>query len=257
METFSFVGRNSIYLGARATLLEDSRETASQWAADKITINPAHSWVLGKFVEADRANNNNQYFAMDGLEFGKPTIDHAPMNINHSARNIVGAFVASELVFPTGEEQASDEHPYIESLGVFWRYYFQDEYKSVSKANAEGSLFYSMECVPEYVSTVGGEDDSVQYAYQGRQSPSYPQELNSREVPMKLGNPHFVGGALIIPPVKPGWSNANTSVVAGYMKDCWKEAELAYQSIATAFPEEDPAKWEEIMRELIVLSEGN
>lgn len=253
-ETFTFLGRNRIYIGAQAALIESEREIASEWAANHITINPAHAWVLGKFVEAEQANNNNQYFALDDLEIGKPTIDHAPMNINHSGRNIVGAFVASELVFPTSELAAgTPENPYIESLGVFWKYYFADEYKLVQKANAEGSLFYSMECVPQYVSTVGGKDDTAQYAYEGRTSPNYPDELNTREVPMKLINPHFVGGALILPPVKPGWTGANSNVVANYIQDCWKEAEMAYEGFETTAPSLDARVWEAAMAELILL----
>lgn len=248
-DTFTFAGRNRVYLGARAQLIETDREIASEWASGRITINPAHAWVLGKFVEADRANSNGQFFAMDGLEFGKPTIDHAPMNINHSARNIVGAFVASELMFPEAESAGEFDHPYIESLGVMWKYYFPEEYRNVQHANENGGLFYSMECVPRAVSSVGGSDDSVEYEYAGRQSPTYPTELNAREVPMKLIDPHFVGGALIIPPVKPGWSNANTKVVAGFMNDCWQEAERAFESIAPTAGE----MWEQVMGELILL----
>ncbi len=252
MSTFVCEGRRSIYLGAQAQLITQEREIASDWAVDKITINPANAWILGKFVEADRANNNGQYFALNDLEIGKPSIDHAPMNINHAAHEIVGAFTASELVFPVGEN-AADENPFIESLGVFWRYYFEDAYRLVQKAHSEGSLFYSMECVPEYVSTVGGTDDSQMYEYAGRTSPTYPDELNKREVPMRLGKPHFVGGALIIPPVKPGWSGANTGLVAGYMEECWQEAERAYEGIKSATPHLDAQVWLAAMAELIMM----
>lgn len=252
MSTFLFEGKRSIFLGAQAQLIDTQKEVASDWAVDKITINPANAWILGKFVEADNANNNGQYFAMGDLELAKPSIDHAPMNINHSSREIVGAFVASELVFPVGE-QAAQENPYIESLGVFWRFVYPDAYRLVQKAAAEGSLFYSMEAIPEYVSTVGGADDSIRYEYAGRTSPTYPDELNAREVPMRLGNPHFVGGALIIPPVRPGWSGANTGVVAEYMEECWQEAERAYEGIKSAAPHLDARVWEAAMAELILM----
>lgn len=247
--TFLFEGKDRFYLGARASLIETERECASEWAANHITINPAHSWVLGRFVEADRPNNNNQFFSLENLEIGKPSIDHAPMNINHSGRNIVGAFVASELIFPTQDY----EKAYIESLGVFWKYYFQDEYRLIQKANGEGSLFYSMECVPEFVSTIGGSDDSLMYPYEGRTSPNYPDELNAREVPMSCHNPHFVGGALIIPPVKPGWSQATSTIVANYLEEQWKEAEMAYEGIKTAAPDLSAQVWEAAMAELIAM----
>lgn len=251
-DTFTFLGRNRIYMGARARLIEEEREIAEDWAAQHIRVNPAYGWVLGRFVEAERANSNNQFFTLDGLQFGNPTIANAPMNVNHSARNIVGAFVASELIYP----ESADEHPFIESLGVFWRYYFPEEYQQVKAAQDKGHLFYSMECVPRAVSTVGGTDDSVEYAYEGRTSPNYPTELNDRSVPMNLIDPIYVGGALIIPPVNPGWKNADTQVIAGYMKDCWVEAEAAYEQISDSAPDLEARHWEALMAELILLEQS-
>lgn len=248
MSTFVFEGQNRFYLGARAHLLENDREVASDWAQKHIVSNPAHAWVLGRFVESDKANNNNQYFSLEDLRVHRPTIANAPLNINHSARNIVGAFVASDLIYPDTE----DLNPYIESLGVVWRYYFPEEYQQVQKANAEGSLFYSMEAVPRAVASVGGSDDSVEYPYEGRTSPNYPAEINERTVPVRLIDPHFVGGALIIPPVKPGWSNADVKQVAKFMNERWQDAELAYAGIQAAAPDLDPASWEALMGELIL-----
>jgi len=248
--TFKFEGKDRFYFGARAVLLENDRETASEWATKHIVSNPAHAWVLGRFVESDKANNNNQYFALDDLRIYKPTIANAPLNINHSARNIVGAFVASDLIYPDTE----DLNPYIESLGVVWRYYFPEEYQMIQRANAEASLYYSMECVPRAIASVGGSDDSAEYPYEGRTSPNYPDELNERSVAMRLIDPHFVGGALIIPPVKPGWSNAEVKQVAKFMDDRWREAELAYDFVKENSPDLDPQKWEELMGELILMA---
>ena len=252
--TFTFEGNHSIFFGSQATLIEQERECASEWASSHIRLNPAHAFVLGKFVEADRANLNNQYFSLEGLQMANPTIAHAPMNLNHNPRNIMGAFVDSELIYP---EQAADitenAHPYIESLGVIWKYYFPKEYQDVKTAAEEGDLFYSMECVPRAVSTVGGVDDSIEYPYEGRNSPNYPDELNERSVPMNLVDPHFVGGALVIPPAKPGWNKAEVTQVAQFMKDQLKEAELAYEGIAGASPDLESEIWESLMGELILM----
>lgn len=258
MSSFSIEGNDRFYFGAQATLIETDREIASEWAGKHILLNPAHAFVLGKFVEADRANKNQQYFALDSLKNSQPTIAHAPMNINHNPRNIVGAFVASEMIYPTGE--ASDDmqtNPYIESLGVFWKYYFPDEYRTVQEAAKTGSLFYSMECVPRAISSIGGVDDTKEYPYEGRQSPNYPDELNARTVPMKLVDPHFVGGALVIPPAKPGWDRAEVTQVSKWMEDNWKEAELAYEGMKNAAPHLTALEWEVMMGELMVLNSEN
>lgn len=248
-DTFTFEGKNRIYIGAKATLIEEEREIASDWAANHIKINPAYAWVLGRYVESDKANNNGQYFTLDTLKSSQDTVLHAPMNMNHAAKDIVGTFVANELVYP---EQA-DLNPYIENLGVFWKYYFKDEYYAVKSANDAGTLFYSMECLPTSVSTVGGTDDSKMYAYEGRTSSSYPPELNERSVPMNIHDPHFVAGALIIPPVRPGWSAAKVSQVANFYDECWKEAEMAYDSISNAAPDLQSHQWEAMMADLIAV----
>lgn len=251
MTTFAYQGKDRFYFGARAFLLEESRETASEWATKYINTHPAHSYILGKFVEADKANNNQQYFTLQGLRMGKPTIQNAPMNINHSARNIVGAFVASELVYPSVEGAQDGLNPFIESLGVFWKYYFPDEYRTIQAAHESASLFYSMECVPRAVSTVGGQNDSIEYPYEGVSSANYPEEINKRLVPINLVDPVFVGGALIIPPTKPGWSRAEVKSIAAFMADKWDEAERTYDDISEALPDEDPKTWEAMMQEII------
>lgn len=255
-DTFSFEGKNRFYFGARAQLIENEREMAADWAIPHIVHNPAHAWVIGRFVEADRANNNKQYFKLGDLQVAQPTITYAPMNINHSWRNIVGAYTASELVYPTGETAGeSDEglNPYIESLGVVWKYYFPDEYRMVQAANAQGKLFFSMEAIPESLSTIGGSDDAAVYAYEGRQSPNYPDEINERSCSgIVLNKPHFTGGALIIPPVNPGWSNADVTQVAQYMDDSFRQAEMANEEPTMAVPNVAAAQqWQAAMDELL------
>lgn len=256
-ETFSFEGKNRFYFGARAHLIENDRETAAEWAAPHIVQNPAHAWVIGRFVEADRANNNKQYFKLGELQAAQSTITHAPMNMNHSWRNIVGSYVANEMIYPTGGNEAagsSDDglNPYVESLGVFWKYYFPDEYRQVQAAHSQGKLFFSMEAIPESLSTIGGADDTAVYPYEGRQSPNYPDEINERSCAgVVLNKPHFVGGALIIPPVNPGWSNADVRSVANYMDASLRQAEMAYEEISMAAPDLAAQQWESMMQELL------
>jgi hypothetical protein len=255
MTTFAYEGEHRFYFGAQAVLLDQSREMASEWAQGHILLNDAHAFVLGKFVEAERANNNKQYFTLEGLQVARPTIVNAPMNLNHSA-TIVGSFVATEMIYPAGESADSQEvlNPYIETLGCFWRYYFPEAYQVVKAAHSSGDLFYSMEAVPASISSIGGVDDSIEYPYEGRTSPSYSDDINERScTAIKLNQPHFVGGALIIPPVKPGWSRADITQVSELMKNKFAEAELAYESIAEATPHLDARTWEMVMAELLLL----
>lgn len=250
-----FEGNNRFYLAGQALLLDEEgpdRETAtSEWAAKYIIPNAANSYVLGKFVEADRANNNKQFFRMGDLLLAKPTISYAPLNINHDPRNIVGSYIASEFQYPADEEG----NPHIEALSAIWKYYFPEAYTVAQNAFAQGALFYSMEAVPRTISSMGGSDDTAQYAYEGRTSPNYPQEINERSCDaIVLNNPHFVGGALVVPPARPGWSRADVKQMSQIVKEQWETAEAIYEGVQEAAPNLDPSTWESLMGELILMA---
>lgn len=253
MTVIAHEGEQSFYFGARATLLSDhDHETASEWAGQHIKKNPAYSWVLGAFVEAERPNNNKQYFSTAGLQMGRPSLLHAPMNINHQSNRVVGTFVAAELLYPKDAESATDAHTQIESLAAMWRYYYPDAYEMIKAAHGEGSLFFSMECVPRAIASVGGTNDSIEYKYEGRTSPNYPQEINERAVDgIHLIDPHFVGGACVIPPERPGWSRAEVKQVSSLMKDQWGKMESVCASVKADSPQMDDSKVEWIAAMLI------
>jgi hypothetical protein len=274
-------GERSFFLGAQAFLVEDDREIAASWASPYVMQNAAYKYVLGRFVEADRANNNKQLFTLAGLQMARPTITHAPMNMNHAHRRVVGAFVATELVYPTGPIQAAagepcpgcgepvpegdvcpscskallaEEialNPYIEALGVFWKHYFPEDFALVEDAHAEGRLYYSMECIPAKIQCAGDEGCGATYEYAGRKSNSYCAHLNEHVSDKLLIQPHFTAGAILVPPVRPGWTHADVhSLVA-------KHEQLAsdiYDGVKSDLGHLDPTQWESIMAELLVLA---
>lgn len=241
-------GKNSFFIGSQAELLTEERETASAWASKHITHNPALKWVLGKYVEADNANSNKQFWALEDLRLSQPTIEHAPMNILHRPRNIVGAFVATEMVYPT-EERATN--PFVEALGVFWKYYFPDELKQVEKAHNEGSLFFSMECVADSITCSGDGGCEQEFAYAGASSPTYCDHLNQHLSIKQLNKPHFLGGALVIPPGKPGWKKATIESLSTLIEEHAVEAEMAYEQIASELPHLSPKEWEFTMLQVM------
>lgn len=250
-----YEGNNRIYLAGPAFILSDAQltmETASsEWAAKYLIPNQANGYVLGKFVEADKANNNKQYFRMGDLLMSQPTISYAPLNINHDARNIIGSFIASEMQYPI----EADGNPHVEALAAMWKFYFPEAYDLAQRAFAQGSLFYSMEAVPRTISTIGGSDDEKSYAYEGRVSPNYPTEINERSCEaIVLNNPHFVGGALIVPPARPGWSNADIKQISKFVNEQWESAEAIYEGVQQIAPNAEVQAWEHMMGELIKLA---
>lgn len=246
----------AFYLGGAATLVEEIQtqgmpQWEMAWAEKHVVQNPAYSWVLGNFVEADKANSNRQYFALDGLRMAQPTIVHAPMNMNHSTRRVVGTYVATELVYPTDTAAADPLNPYIEALGVFWKHYFPEEFQLVEAAAKEGMLYFSMECLPRQVKCFGDTGCQATFDYDGPASPSYCAHLNERSSDKYLIEPHFTAGAILVPPIKPGWKNATVEQLSQLVEDNAREMEMAYNGIANSAPELSSVEWESMMFQLM------
>lgn len=273
-------GPRGVYLGCQAMLLEDDRELA--WAEQHVIRNPAIKYVLGKFVEADNANDNGHLFRGSELRDAQSAISYSPLNMLHRAHHVVGAFVATEMVYPVqdkvgrpnavaasfaagqasafdvrshntaGLTAAGDDllHPYVEALAAFWRYYFPDEYRAVEEAHAQGALYYSMECVPEQFECVEAGCGKT-FDYVGRTSPDYCDHLNAAGATKVCRTPHFTGGALIIPPVRPGWKRADISELSSLIEKNVAEAEAIYNGISKDLPHLTPREWEAMMAQVM------
>ena len=67
-------GKNSFFLNSPAIIIDEGKDVASNWASEHIVANTAIKWILAKYVEADNANSNGQYWTLDDLRLSKPTI---------------------------------------------------------------------------------------------------------------------------------------------------------------------------------------
>jgi len=251
-KTVAIEGKNSLFIAGQAYLYNDDTTIDRAWAERYIEPNPAIKWVLGKFVEADNANNNKQFWSLADLEMGQPTIQHAPMNMLHRPRNIVGAYVATDLLFPIDTATEQVMNPYIEALAAFWAYYFPQELAMIEDADANGSLFFSMECVAKNMICEGEHGCKESFAYVGADSDTYCEHLRAHASIRHLSEPHFLGGALIIPPVRPGWSNAVVKSLSQFVQEHQEEAEAAYEMAREATPHLTPKEWEGFMGEIML-----
>lgn len=229
--TILIKGENSFIISAQARLVEDSRETASEWASKHISHNPAIKWVLGNYVEADRANRNKQFWTFDDLRMSQATVNHAPLNILHRPQHIVGTFTATEMIYPTVEGADDGAHPYIEALAAFWKAYFPDELRVVEAAHNQGSLFFSMECIASTVTCAGEGGCNGEFPYAGPQSDTYCAHLNEHVSIKQLNKPHFLAGALIFPPAAPGWGGAKITEVSNLMSKYEDQIPDIYKAI--------------------------
>ena len=253
-------------LGARATVVADDRELA--WAEKFVRQDQDIKWILGNFVEAANANSNGHIFPLEDLKAARETIPHKPLNMLHHGNYIVGAFAAAEMMWPEGidgdgvgvdlaKQQAAVEagqFPYIEALSAFWRTQFAEEFDLVERAHKEGALYYSMEAVPVSLNcTVDGckfKEEAVKY--DGRTSDTYCDHINKPRGEKILNKPHFGAGALIVPPVKPGWKKADISEMTTLLNQHADEAEAIYANLQEELPHLNSATWESMMN-LIML----
>lgn len=189
------------------------RELAAAWEKAS-AANKLYLWVEGKYVEAEKANRNNAFWTAGDLELGEPTVAHGPLNWLHQEHHVIGTIAAAKLI---PARQAADANgssqAHIRSLAAVWGYLFPTEARQVAQASDEGKLWYSMECISREVACQALGCHHVQPYRQ------YVTEVASRcphvrdGGPRRFVDPSFLGGAVIVPPVRPGWAGASASVL--------------------------------------------
>jgi len=234
-------GDKSFFLSVPAVLVSNDRECASDWAAKHIRPNKWFKWVLAKYVEADNPNLNNQYWSLGDLVDAQSSIANTPMNVGHRATEIVGTWTNAEMMYP----HDGFSNPYIEALGAFWRFYFPDMMAMVQSAYDIGSLAVSMECISETISCIGEQGCGQTYEYMGAYSETYCDHLNSHRSVRRLNKPHFLAGALVLPPDNPAWPFAGVKELSTTSSDESKDAQLA--SIGSTFDGLEFADMERLM----------
>lgn len=233
----------STFLTTTATLIEDSRDMASAWASKHIITNPNYKWIVGNYVESDNANSNGQYWEYNNLRMSQPTISYSPMNIDHHQNEIVGTWVASEMLMPTDNSKIIN--PYIETVGAFWKYYFPETLSAVERAYESGQLFISMECISESITCVGEHGCGETFAYKGPASNTYCSHILDRTGFRQLNNSNFLAGALIMPGNRPGWKAADVKELSALTTDEQKDQIL--HDIALSMPHGSASDWERAM----------
>lgn len=246
---------HGVVVGALATLVDDG-DNLKAWAEHHIRTDPDLRWVLGNYVEADNPNDNGHIFPRADLLAAQATLAGKPLNMMHREHYIVGCFAGAQLHTTDGAIIASEtddedqtawgERPYVEALAGMWHNRFPEEFFQIRKAHSEGALFFSMEAVPE---TVSCPTCNLDAPFAGIKSDTYCEHMNGATGPKRLHKPTFNGGAIIIPPVRPGWQRADVKEISKLMDP--STAESVYAQAATEAPHLDPQVWEGLMAQLI------
>jgi Hemerythrin HHE cation binding domain len=216
------IGHKLVFAAPVTTEFRESqlpREIASQWQQAK-DANPYFTWVAGRYVEADRPNRNAAYWSTADLELGQPTVTHGPINWLHEERHIIGTIAGSEMVHVDKEKASADGvGNHIVMLGAIWSHIYPQEANVIQRASEHGKLWASMECVSQQVACLVC-----------KKSLSYPDYMHQEArcehmrngMPRRFIDPTFGGAGIIVPPVRPGWANADVRVL---MSEAAKVAE--------------------------------
>ena len=188
----------------RTVISAPMREIASK--------NEGFTYLRGRFVGADEPNRNGALWTTDDLQIGEATVAGGPLNWLHDETQIIGTILDGHLV--AGKEAASAGiGNHIVSNAAVWRFLFPKQTQTIEHAAASNELWFSMECVSKKVACVGdgGCGQEFEYAAYNRQEAC--SHLRERSSVRRFVEPIFLGGAIIVPPVKPGWAHADVEVV--------------------------------------------
>lgn len=114
------------------------------------------------------------------------------------------------------EKAALEIGNHIASTAAVWRFLFPEEARTIERAAEDAGLFYSMECVSRQVACVdspGRPGCGEVFPYADYDAKRTCAHLNERSAIRRFVDPIFLGGAVIVPPVRPGWANAEVDVI--------------------------------------------
>lgn len=188
------------------------RVKAESW---NTPINRAFSYVAGRYVQAETANQNGAFWAAEDLHFGAPSVAYGPVNLLHDERAIIGTISEANLHV---EDEKYGTH--ITTCNVLWKYLYPQAVQAVEQASTDGALWQSMECVAEKVKCMGCEAD-FDYQPWMRNKATGCEHL-AKGGARRLVNPTFLATGLILGGAKPAWADADVEVrkqTAAYVEE--------------------------------------
>lgn len=203
---------DKLYMSARAYIVSDKeqlpRAMASEWS--ERSMNDSFLWIAGRYVQANVANKNNDYWSYDDIVSGESTIRYTPLNVLHKWDRPVGTFVETKIVHRQAASDEPEVLPEIQALAVLWTANFPNIAKAAKDAHEAGRLWYSMECTAETTQCMVCEKT---FSFRAAAA-ELCEHLADRSAARRWINPTFLGGALIFPPAAPGWKDADVTSVA-------------------------------------------
>lgn len=252
METMVLDRPQASYIINAARLVRaDDQDVASDalldWKLEKGS--PFITWIAGDFAESDRPNQNKQFWTAGDLELAEYSVKYAPLNMVHKIRQPIGFYAATRTVKLEHDEAAGTKPLKIQALSGMWNHLFPFEALQVEAADEAGLLFYSMECRGTHLTCAGDQGCGETFDYMAVET--HCEHLLERASIRHIVNPTFRGGALIVPPVRPGWKEAHASVLTeSVMQEAAafaEQNEQQYQVLNEQGAGLSASAWEQVM----------
>lgn len=204
--------QDKLYATANAYIVEQPEQLPRELASEMPEKNnPSFLWVAGRYVQADQPNKNGHFWTFEDLKAGEASIRHTPLNVLHRWDEPVGTFVQTKII--NHPSKASDGHlnPEIQALSVVWAANFPQVAEMVREAHRAKQLWYSMECVAEQKQCLACHEV---FPFRASAHEVCGHLAESASAPRRFINPTFLGGALIFPPERPAWPDADVTEIA-------------------------------------------
>lgn len=182
-------------------------------------VNEGFLYLHGRLVEADNPNVNGAMWTTEDLQIGEATVAGGPLNWLHDERMVVGCLMDGRLVTAREAADAGDDSGignHITSTAAMWEFLYPRQADTLRRAAADHQLYYSMECLSRAVGcidTPGRPGCGEEFSYADYDAKRACAHLNGRSVVTRFVDPYFLGAAVIVPPVQPGWAQADLDVV--------------------------------------------
>lgn len=199
------------YFTTKAQIVSDPEQLEREYAFEMKgeRLNPNFLWISGRYVQGEKANRNGQFWTTQDLKGSEYSIKYTPLNVLHEWDRPVGVFIETKLVHREAASSSEEVLPEIQALSALWSHLYPEIADAVRSAHAQGKLWYSMECIGEAKQCL-----TCDKTFDWAASRFCDHLENSVQAPRRLINPIFQGGALIFPPVRPGWADADIEEVA-------------------------------------------
>lgn len=209
--------------------------------------NPHMMWIQGRLVGADEPNRNKAFWSTQDLELGEATVTNGPLNWLHESRHIIGSIADHRIIRPSEGASVGGQlgQTHIAAMAGVWQWIYPDEAWVIENSSDQGKLWYSMECVSENVECVGDGGCGTKVSYNNYlKGEGACQHMIERSGVRRFENPTFLGAAVIVPPVRPGWADADARV----LREASSMAEVAFEQVK---PDMTASEWEALMRQVV------